>query len=287
MKDPDEGLAERLGLRRIERRGFVKRNFPKSHATFKKIRGGERPPRSEISHAAVHDDANPELNRPKAGEHETPESLRQKEADAKAKAEKARNEANDPKSNRMAAFAALGITAAVATALIGVALADFVASNGAVLNFSDIKPNSSAVSWIPGFNPTKLDITWSVQSSPGISSDVTINEGDTIDISGTGVDLIDGKTFTVNKIIGTNVFEIDVGKDTSKVTSSSGTGTVHTTFETNFSANVDSAAAAAGNAVDSGAGAFLSGLLPVLLPILIFGALGLVLYMIFSSLSAK
>ena len=285
MKNPGTSLRERLQLRRVEKGGVLKR-FPKLKAMKNRISGkGAKPKNRDLSDAAGHDfNAGPENARPHKGEHDGPEALKKKHDDAAKKAKEAENDAKNPKSDRMAAFTALGITAAVAAAIAAASLANYIASDGATLNFSSIDPKKTIVSWFPGLGPTKLDITWSVGHSNGISSDVQVNVEDTIDISGTGIDLIDGKTVTVTKIVGTNIFEIDTGKDTSNATGSTGTGILHTTFETNFVANTDAAAAAAGNAVNEGAGAFLSGLMPILLPILIFGGLFFFLYMIISSI---
>jgi hypothetical protein len=193
---------------------------------------------------------------------------KQESADAKKKAKTDNAEAQaklkDKKSPNYAALAGLGIGVAAATTILSVALAEYIASDGAIINLTNISPLSLTASFVPSFfgqlfTPTKFEISWSVKEpgEGGLADNVTILKGNSVTIKGTGIKSIDDKTHTVLDVPSDNVFVIDSKmSDCSKEQSNTGTGEIDTEYNDNLNDNV----AAATNVVAGGLGGVAGGL---------------------------
>jgi hypothetical protein len=176
---------------------------------------------------------------------------RQRDKGNDAKTRKDRNDdaksRADASKNNTASWAAMGIGAAAAAAITAAALASFVASDGATIKFKSIKKNTD---WFSG---DQLDIEWELVSTGdpiGIPSAVQVVEDDTIEISGTDLPKLDGKTPKVVKVKSDNVFTIDYDGDASAVNlSDKGQGIIHTDFESQLGNAVDDATGGAADAL--------------------------------------
>jgi len=204
----------------------------------------------------------PKQKRSKKGETEDPDVKKSRQDEAEAKANKIKK---DPKN--LAAFAGLGLGAAAVAALTSAALAHFTASDGAEIKFIKIEPKSTTASFIQRIlgdiiSPTQLRITWEVvkPGSPvGIPSAVRVIKGDEIDISDTGIEKLDGKTFRVDDVESDKVFIISPKiSDTSNISvDNKGKGIIHTSFDDQLNEDVSDAVGGLGSL----AGDFLSGIM--------------------------
>jgi len=188
---------------------------------------------------------------------------------AKEKADQAGKEAKDKNSLRNKALLGLGITGALAGGIAAAALADFIASDGAKINILDVKTNKSM--WDILSSSTKLKIKWSVKDVPegGLKDNVTIIEGDFVNITGTATPL-DGKSWEVKDVPSDYEFVVDLEEDTKDVKSSKGEGVISTSYDDHFDATTAAAAAGAGNLLGDGLSGLLSGLFGIL-PIILIG----------------
>jgi hypothetical protein len=184
---------------------------------------------------------------------------------AKDKADKAGKEAKDKNSNRNKALLGLGIAGALAGGIAAAALADFIASDGAKINILDVKTNKAA--WDMFSSPSTLKIKWSVKEVPpgGLKDNVTIVEGDYINITGTGTPL-DEKSWEVKDIPSDYEFVVDLEQDTKDVKSSKGEGVISTSYDDHFEATTADAAEGVGSLFGAG----LSGLMGIL-PLILIG----------------
>lgn len=225
----------------------------------------------------------------KRGETSGSKAARKKDAEDSAKKVK------DDKKN-MAAMAALGIGAAAAAALVATALASFVASDGAEIRFTSIRPNITSAGFVPSWfsgivPPTRLEITWEVvkPGDPlGIPSEVRVIKGDEIDISETGLEKIDGQTVKVVDVKDDKTFIIE-----SKMSSTSdvsvdnkGKGIIHTSFDDQLEQNVDDAVDTVGGFFDKLSGGFFSAIGTILFVVFIV-VIGWFLYTTFKPSSSK
>lgn len=170
---------------------------------------------------------------PRSRDTDGPDTKRNRQKDAEDKA-------NASKNNK-GAWAAMGIGAAAAAAMVAAALAAFVASDGAIISFTNIQPESSSASWVPSFisdafASNNLEITWKVKKpgSPlGIPSAVRVIKGDTIDIRDVPELKINGTTVTVTKVKDDSTFVVESKmSDVSKISiQNKGEGTIHTSFD--------------------------------------------------------
>lgn len=217
------------------------------------------------------DTGTPKQKRTKKGETDDPNVKKSRQDEAEAKANKVKK---DPKN--LAAFAGLGLGAAAIAALTAAALAHFTASDGAEIKFIKIEPKSTTASFIQRIlgdiiSPTQLRITWEVvkPGSPvGIPSAVRVVKGDEIDISETGIEQLDGKTFKVEDVESDKVFVISPKmSDTTNISvDNKGKGIIHTSFDDQLDKDVSDAAGGLGSL----AGDFFSGLMGGLGTILFF-----------------
>jgi hypothetical protein len=231
----------------------------------------------------------------------TDEELSGRHEEAKAKKEKVEKEAKENGSKRNAALAALGIAGAVAGGIAAAALADYVASDGAVINLTNITPGNRE--WL-NLYPKKLQATWTVKKVPagGIASNVTILKGDSVDISGTGITYpsasgstpinLDGQSVVVLDVPSENVFVFEPSpqtSNTSDLTASKGEGVIHTSYDDHFNkgiADVTADVTGAGGGLLDG---LLKGLSGVIGPLLLFLAVAVAVYFgfqFFSGLSS-
>jgi len=185
-------------------------------------------------------------------------STRKKEAEDKANASK----------NNTATWAAMGIGAAAAAAMVAAALAAFTASDGAVISFTNIQPETNADTWVPNFiadifTTNNLEITWKVKKpgSPiGIPSAVRVLKGDTIDIRDVPELKINGTTVKVIKVKDDSTFVVESKmSDVSKISiQNKGEGTIHTSFEDQLDQTVADTAGGIANTLSKTAGNFMS-----------------------------
>ena len=218
------------------------------------------------------------------------EELAGRHEEAQQKEEQIETEANDKSSKRNAALAALGIAGAVAGAIAAAALADYIASDGAVINLTNITPGNRE--WLD-LHPKTMQATWTVKTVPagGIASNVKILKGDSVDISGTGITYpsasgstpinLDGQSVNVLDVPSDNVFVFEPSPqtpDTSDLTATKGEGVIHTTYDDHFNQGIaDVTADATGAAAGLGSG-LLSGLSVVIGPLLVFLVIAVAAY---------
>lgn len=182
-----------------------------------------------------------------------------------------KNEAEDKANaskNNTAAWAAMGIGAAAAAAMVAASLAAFTASDGAVISFTNIQPETNADSWVPNFiadifTSNNLEITWKVKKpgSPiGIPSAVRVIKGDTIDIRDVPELKINGTTVKVIKVKDDSTFVVQSKmSDVSKISiQNKGEGTIHTSFEDQLDQTVADTAGGIANTLGNAAGNFMS-----------------------------
>jgi hypothetical protein len=179
----------------------------------------------------------------------------------------AEDKANASKNNK-ASWAAMGIGAAAAAAMVATALAAFVASDGATISFTNIQPETNTDSWVPSFisdifTSTKLEISWKVKTpgSPlGIPSAVRVIKGDTIDIRDVPELKINGTTVKVIKVKDDSTFVVESKmSDASKVSiQNKGEGTIHTSFEDQLDQTVADTAGGIADTLGKTAGNFMS-----------------------------
>ena len=196
-------------------------------------------------------------------------ALEASKKNAKDDADGAIKSAKDKNSMSYAALAALGIGTATAVAIIASGLADYVASDGAVISFTDISPQSSTASFVPSFfgqifTPSKFEVTWEVKTVPpgGLKENVTIVKGNTVSFKDTGIKSIDGKTLAVLDVTSDNVFVVDSKMtDSSKEHSTTGTGVINTEYDQNLNDNIASATGIVSGGLLGAAGGIGDGLM--------------------------
>jgi hypothetical protein len=196
-------------------------------------------------------------------------AARKREAEDKANASK----------NNTASWAALGLGAAAAAAITAAALAAFVASDGAIISFTNIqqeKNTDGIVQSIPIIGgivtslvqTNNLEISWKVKKaggdvggvSFGIPSAVRVIKGDKIDISGVPELKINGTTPTVIKVKDDSTFVVDSKmSDVSKISIvNKGEGTIHTSFEDQLDQTVADTAGGIADTLGRTAGNFMN-----------------------------
>ena len=162
----------------------------------------------------------------------------------------------------------MGIGAAAAAAMVATALASFTASDGAVISFTNIQPQTNTDTWVPNFiadifTSNNLEITWKVKTpgSPiGIPSAVRVIKGDKIDIRDVPELKINGTTVTVIKVKDDQTFVVESKmSDVSKISiQNKGEGTIHTSFEDQLDQVVSDTAGGIANTLGKTAGNFMN-----------------------------
>ena len=199
------------------------------------------------------------------------------EAHASRKKE-AEDKANASKDNK-AAWTAMGIGAAAAAAITATALASFVASDGAIISFTNIQQEKNTDGFVQNlplvggivtglFQTNNLEITWKLKKaggdvggiSFGIPSAVRVIKGDKIDIRDVPELKINGTTATVIKIKDDSTFVVDSKmSDVSKISiANKGEGTIHTSFEDQLDQTVADTAGGIANTLGRTAGNFMN-----------------------------
>ncbi len=255
-------------------------------------RGGQAPPKKTSrrqNRQAATNTGKP--RQPKSSKNDTPETKANRKKDAEDSAKKVKDDKNN-----MAAMAALGIGAAAAAALIGTALASFVASDGAEIRFTSIRPNITSAGFVPSWfsgivPPTRLEIKWELVKTGdplGIPSEVRVIKGDEIEISETGLEKIDGQTVKVVDVKDDKTFIIESKmSNTSNVSvDNKGKGIIHTSFDDQLEQNVDDAATTVGGFFDKLSGGFLSSIGTILFIVFIV-VIGWFMYTTFKPSSSK
>ena len=231
----------------------------------------------------------------RAAKKKTPAERKNSKDDAKKENENAKNKLKDKNSPNYSSLAALGIGVAAATTILSLSLAEYIASDGAIINLTDVSPQSTTASFVPSFfgqifTPSKFEISWSVNEpgEGGIADNVTILKGNSVTINGTGIKSIDGKTHNVLEVPNDNVFVIDSKMtDCSKEHSTTGTGEIHTDYNDNLNDNIHDATSTVTGGLGAAAGGLGEGLMKNLGTILFFIALifgGFFLYKLFTNI---
>jgi hypothetical protein len=213
---------------------------------------------------------------------------------AKEDAAEATKQAKDKNSMSYASLAALGIGTAAAVAIIAKALAEYIASDGAVIRFTDISPQTTTASFVPSFfgqlfTPSKFEMTWEVKTVPpgGLKENVKVIKGNTVRVTGTGIKSIDGKTLTVLDVLSDNVFVVDSKmQDSSNEKSSTGEGVISTEYDDNLNDNIQTATGLATGGIGAALEGATGGLMKHIGTIIFVIVAGIGLFFLFNLLTS-
>jgi hypothetical protein len=149
-------------------------------------------------------------------------------------------------------------------AILAAALASFIASAGAEINFNTIMPEPNSTLPLPDFlqgTPTKVGVTWSVKSVKpgGIKSAVKVLKDDTIEWHDSTIDTLDGTDVSPTRIKDEKKeFVVDSKKSDSSTINltDKGYGVIKTSFDSHVTQAVKDAGEGAGDVL----GSFMEGL---------------------------
>jgi hypothetical protein len=194
-----------------------------------------------------------------------------RQMEAQNKAKELEMQAKDKNSLRNKALIGLGIAGALAGTLAAVALANFIASDGAVLRITDVSPSGGG--WGGLIKSNKLKIRWSLEkvAPGGIPSNVEVLVGDNVLINDTGISEIDGKEFDVIEVPEDKVFIIQTDiEDTKDTKSNKGKADLSTSYGDHYQQSVNDASSGLGETLGAGLGGLMGGLLQ-LVPYVLIG----------------
>jgi hypothetical protein len=154
---------------------------------------------------------------------------------------------------QLASIAALGLTLAIAAKIAAAALNNWLATNGAKVQFTSIAPDTPWPDWLPDFfvnflkkyiKSKKLKISYTVTAAgtddnaiPDVlakKTDVRLTKYDTISVDAgtTGLSYLDGQTISIDRVVSQGTFIFNANTDVSNVyVTSKGTGTINSSYD--------------------------------------------------------